>query len=264
MYQIPIIDREIFSANSNISSVQISPDGQYISFLKALNGVHNIWLKKKKGFNTSFPITSVVERPITTYFWSRDSRNILFFQDIYGDENYHIYLIEIEKKQSNHFPAIIDLTPYSRIRAVLFKKCKTNSTELIIGINDRDPAWHDLYIINIYTRKRELILKNDKFFSNFFFDQEDQLRLVSRSLSNGGTELLKKVGERWLRCYLTSYEDSVSILSINKDIVYLASNKGARDLTGLTLLDLRSDIESEIEIDPLKKVDLSSIFFSEA
>jgi hypothetical protein len=41
----PIIDREIFFGDPEISSAQISPDGKYISFLKTYRGKMNIWVK---------------------------------------------------------------------------------------------------------------------------------------------------------------------------------------------------------------------------
>ena len=44
--QLPkLVDRELFFGDPEISGSQISPDGRFITFLKPLNGVRNIWVK---------------------------------------------------------------------------------------------------------------------------------------------------------------------------------------------------------------------------
>ena len=42
---IPIIERELFFDNPEIAGGQLSPDGKMVSFLKAYNGILNIWVK---------------------------------------------------------------------------------------------------------------------------------------------------------------------------------------------------------------------------
>lgn len=43
----PLLDRDLFFGNPEISSGQISPDGQWISFMKAYNGIMNVWVKNQ-------------------------------------------------------------------------------------------------------------------------------------------------------------------------------------------------------------------------
>ena len=42
----PILDRELFFGNPEISGGQLSPDGKWISFMKEYEGIINIWVKK--------------------------------------------------------------------------------------------------------------------------------------------------------------------------------------------------------------------------
>src|SRR5881394_4513506 len=71
----PLIDRELFFGNPEISGAQISPDGRYVSFLKPYKDTRNIWVK---GVNDSYAnaklITNDTKRPVTGYFWSRDGK----------------------------------------------------------------------------------------------------------------------------------------------------------------------------------------------
>jgi len=41
----PLLDRELFSGDPEVSGAQISPDGKFIAFLKPLDEIRNIWVK---------------------------------------------------------------------------------------------------------------------------------------------------------------------------------------------------------------------------
>ncbi len=80
--QPPIIDRNLFFGEVEISGEKISPDGQFISFLKPYRGTRNIWVKKtSEPFSAARPVSAEVKRPIGGNFWSHDSKFILYAQD---------------------------------------------------------------------------------------------------------------------------------------------------------------------------------------
>src|SRR5260221_7592907 len=78
----PLIDRELIFGDPEIAGAQLSPDGRYIAFVKPLNGTRNVWVKKvDEPFTAARPITADTRRPIPGYFWTRDSKYVLFVQD---------------------------------------------------------------------------------------------------------------------------------------------------------------------------------------
>jgi len=90
----PLIDRELFFGDPEISGAQLSPDGKFMTFLKPLEGTRNIWVKRTgEPFAAAKPITNDKQRPIPAYFWSRDSKYVLYVQDQLGDENYNVYAV---------------------------------------------------------------------------------------------------------------------------------------------------------------------------
>src|ERR1700755_2249175 len=92
--QPPVIDRELFFGDPEISGAQISPDGKFIAFIKPFKGTRNIWVKRtEEPFDAAKPITADKSRPIGQYFWSRDGKFILFAQDKGGDENFNVYAV---------------------------------------------------------------------------------------------------------------------------------------------------------------------------
>src|SRR3954466_12644330 len=94
--QMPsLIDREVFFGNPEYAGAQISPDGKYISFVKPLDGTMNVWVKGvNEPFGSARPMTNDQKRPVRQYFWSRDSKYILFVQDNGGDENFNVYAVD--------------------------------------------------------------------------------------------------------------------------------------------------------------------------
>jgi len=60
----PLIDRQLFFGDPEIAGAQLSPDGKFISFLKPLNGVRNIWVKRAdEPFDAARPVTADTRRP---------------------------------------------------------------------------------------------------------------------------------------------------------------------------------------------------------
>lgn len=265
-YSTPLIDREILFGNPEISGGQISPDGAFISFIKPLKGVRNIWVKRvNESFDKALPVTSDENRPISGYFWSRDSKFILYVQDKGGDENFHVYAVNPNEATDQKIPEAKDLTSLDNVRAFIYKVPKSDPTALYVGINDRDPAWHDLYKVDMSSGERTLILKNEIQYSALYFDLDDQLRLATRTMPDGGTELLQLKDESWVSVLTCSHEENLSPSRFHKDgRVYIVSNIGEEvDLSTLYLLDLTNGEMEEIESDPEKQVDFGGIVYSD-
>ena len=120
----PLIDRELFFGNPEISGAQISPDGKYIAFLKPYKDTRNIWVKTRRTSRSSAAklVTADTKRPIPGYFWSRDGKYILFVQDKAGDENYNVYAVNPAEAPAagQDAPAARNLTDAKGVRAIIY------------------------------------------------------------------------------------------------------------------------------------------------
>ena len=267
--QLPsLIDREAFFGNPEYAGAQISPDGKYISFIKPYKDTLNIWVKDVNApFDSAKPITNDTARPIRSYFWSRDSRYILYVQDKGGDENFNVYAVDPSAKPSagTDVPPARNITDAKGIRAIIQAVPDSDPDSLYVGINDRDKAWHDLYKIKISTGERTLINENKDRYQGMIFDNADKLRLAVRSAQNGDTELLRIGADGTAsKIYDCNLFETCSPLRFHKDNkrVYLQTNKGDGDLIELALLDVETGKIEKVESDPLKKVDLGGVSFS--
>ena len=118
--QPPLIDRELFFGDPEISNAQISPDGKFIAFVKPFKGTRNIWVKRtEEPFESAKPVTADTKRPIPGYFWSRDGKSILFVQDQAGDENFNVFAVNPADAPAagQDVPATRTLTDAKRVRA---------------------------------------------------------------------------------------------------------------------------------------------------
>jgi dipeptidyl aminopeptidase/acylaminoacyl peptidase len=265
----PIVDRELYFGDPEISGAQLSPDGRFIAFLKPLKGTRNIWVKtSSEPFEKARPITADTKRPISSFSWSRDSRAVLFVQDQGGDENYNVYAVDPSAPPAAgaEVPAARNLTAAKNVRAFIYAAPKSEPDAIYVGLNDREAAWHDLYKVRISTGERQLLRKNTERLTGWVFDTKDELRLATRSAENGDTEVLRIDPAAFTKIYSCSVFETCSPLQFHTDgaRVYMVSNKGAGvDLMRLTLVDVANGAETVVESDPQKRVDIDNAIFSE-
>ncbi len=267
--QPPLIDRELFFGDPEISGAQISPDGKFIAFVKPFKGTRNVWVKRTEDpFDAAKPLTNDQSRPVTQYFWSRDGKYILFVQDKAGDENYLVYAVNPAESPAAgaEVPAARNLTDAKGVRAAIYAVPRSEPDTMYIGLNDRDKAWHDLYKVKISTGERTLVRKNTERITSWVFDLKDQLRMATRSADNGDTEVLRVDDKGFAKVYSCNVFESCGPVRYHKDgqRVYFETNKGANiDLTRLELFDPATGKEELVEADPLNRVDFGGTNFSE-
>jgi dipeptidyl aminopeptidase/acylaminoacyl peptidase len=265
----PLIDRELFFGDPEISAAQLSPDGEFLAFIKPLDRTRNIWVKRlNEPFENARPVTADTRRPIPGYFWSRDGRFILFAQDQGGNENYNVYAVNPAEAPATgqQVPAARNLTDAKDVRAVIYAVPRSDADALYVGVNERDKAWHDLYKVKISTGERTLVRTNTDRLVGWVFDRTDRLRLAQRVADSGDNEILRVDDQGFTKIYGCSVFETCVAIRFHEDgkRAYLITNKGADvNLTRLVLLDVTTGAEELVESDPQNKVDLGSAVFSE-
>jgi dipeptidyl aminopeptidase/acylaminoacyl peptidase len=267
-FSVPMIDREIFFDNPEISRGQLSPDAQWISFLKPLDGVMNIWVKKfDEPFENARALTAEVKRPISAYFWTYDGKYVLFVKDQDGDENYLVYAVDpmAFPEEGQKVPNARNITDARDSRAYIIHVSKKNPDIMFIGLNDRDKSWHDLYEVKISTGERKLTKENNERLTSFNLDWDENIRLASRSNEDGTSEILKVDGDKLKSIYKTTVFEQANIIGFTKDnkYAYLITNRGNNDLTRLMILNPDTGEETHVEEDPDGLADFGSAYLSE-
>jgi len=264
----PLIDRELIFGNPEIAGAELSPDGQYLAFLKPWKDTRNVYVKAVgEPFNAARLMTTESKRPVAGYLWTRDSKYIIYAKDNDGDENFNVYAVDPSAKPAAgaEAPASRDLTGLKGVRVMIYAVPKSDPDIVYIGLNDRDKAWHDLYKLKISTGEKTLVRKNTDRVTDWSFDLKGQLRLATRNAENGDTELLRVDADKLTKIYSCTVFEACSPLQFLPDgsRVYVETNKDV-NLIELALLDPATGKTEKVESDPLDKVDFGGALFSEA
>ena len=178
---VPLIERAKLFGNPVKANGRISPDGKWLSWTAPRDGVLNLWVAPVDNPDAAKPLTNERERPVRQYFWSPDSRRVLFIQDKGGDENFLLYGVDVATgKQTT-------LTPFKKTRAEVVGTSNIYKDRILVGLNNRDPKWHDVYRLDLATGKLTLVQRNDGY-SGFLADNDLKLRMALKSRDDGGTD----------------------------------------------------------------------------
>jgi len=257
-----IIPKALFFDNPNITNAKISPDGQWISFLKPNHGIMNLWVKPLDApFEAAIPLTES-ERPLHSYFWTRDSAYLLFTKDVNGDENFNVY--GVRPTTTLQDISVQALTNRPKVLAQIYHVSSKDPNILFLGLNERDAAWHDLYRLDIQQGNLDLIQENHLRIVDWHFDWEDELRMVSLVTDAGNTEIhVVEAGFSLKKSFEVGLNETIQLLEWTPDNAkpYVLTNTGKANLIGLYQYDLEHKRLDLVFEDPDKKVDLAHVSF---
>jgi dipeptidyl aminopeptidase/acylaminoacyl peptidase len=232
---IPLIPRDHLFGNPSRSQGKISPDGQWLSWLAPREGVMNVWVAPRAEPDTAKAITRSTDRPIREHFWAPDARSVGYIQDKEGDENYLLYRIDIATGEETC------LTPFEDTRVQVVGSSRTILDEILVGLNNRDPQWHDVHRLNLNTGALELVYENNAF-AGFLADDTLTLRMALAQNEAGGTDYFRIEGgvvedEPF---ETTAMEDSLTTApagyTTDGSVLYWLDSRG-RDTAGLFAQD---------------------------
>jgi dipeptidyl aminopeptidase/acylaminoacyl peptidase len=187
-------------------------------------------------------------------------------QDAGGDENFNVYAIDptLPADAKTGVPPTRALTNLKGVRTEIFAVPKAKPDILYIGLNDRDPKWHDLYELSISSGEKKLLRRNTDEIAVWQFDDAGTLRLAVRTTKSGNTEILRVDADGFKPLYSCSVLENCGAFDFDAGgkNVYFATNKGALDLTELEMMDLATGATTKVESDPNKHADLDNVEIS--
>ena len=231
-----LIPRSALFGNPEKAQARVSPDGKYISFIAPRDGVLNVWLAERGKLDAAKPITNDQKRGIRQHYWTYDNRHILYLQDTDGDENWHLYAVDVVDGTEK------DLTPYKGARADLVDLSWKKPGFVAVALNDRDPEWPDLWEVDINTGKRILIEQNSNQIAGYLVDLELKPKLAQKNTADG-SEILRRVGDKWVTLLKIAQEDSLTTaplaIEAGSKTALMQSSVG-RDKAALVRVDIAS------------------------
>jgi dipeptidyl aminopeptidase/acylaminoacyl peptidase len=247
MTTIPLIPRQVLFGNPDRASVALSPNGAHIAYLAPHEGVLNVWVAPLEDVAAARPVTRDTGRGIRFYGWAYTNRHILYIQDKNGDENWRLYSVDLTTGE------VKDLTPFDGVQTQLRSVSHKFPEEVIAGLNNRVPQWHDLYRINVVTGEMTLIELNDSY-ASFVVDDDYRLRMALRMTPDGGMALLTRgAADDWQPWDMIPAEDILTTGPAGVDkagaVVFMKDSRG-RNTAAVVACDLATKQAALLAEDP--------------
>jgi dipeptidyl aminopeptidase/acylaminoacyl peptidase len=235
---VELISRDALFGNPERANVQISPDGKYLSWVAPVDGVLNVWIAPASDPSKARAVTDDKARGISNYFWSYRADTLLYVRDTGGDEDFHLFAVDLKDNSKR------DLSPYPKTRAQVDGVSRLHPDSVLVGMNDRDAKWHDLYRVDLASGQRELVEKNTQEFAGYLADGGFKVRLAQKQRADGGFDLLEPDGKGgWNKTSEIPFEDSLTTqpagYTTDGGTLYFIDSRG-RDTAALYGVDTTS------------------------
>ncbi len=226
-------------------SFKLSPDGKYIGYMKRrVSGERDLYLKEIISEKETL-LKSQGEDLIRGFAWASEDR-IVYMQDKGGDENYHVYGVDISGAND------VDLTPYDGVRANILSSLKEDKDHMIIQMNKDNLQQEEPYLLNVNNgeiTKLYTVKEGDDPVAGYNFDSKGNLRAITKIKDGVNTELLYKIDGEFKQLKYTDFSDAFSISSFNvdsenPDLAYVVSNLDG-DKTEIQIYDLKQNKKIE-------------------
>ena len=254
---VPLIPREVLFGNPERSAPQLSPDGKYLAWLAPDDrDVLQIWLRTS-GDDDDRVLTADEKRGIRSYLWTYDGRQLVYLQDVDGDENWHLFAVDVETG------AVVDLTPFAGAQAQIVALDPAFPDEMLVGLNVRDRRVHDVYRVDLRSGAIELDTENPGGVIGWEADADLRVRAAMATRPDGGFDLLiRDVADPpapWRKLLEWGPDDQGDIVTFSKDnaTLFVRSSGGANALR-LVAIPLDGGAPATVAEDP--HYDLGGMF----
>lgn len=164
-----LIEIEEFFADPVFSGASVSPDGTRLAYLAPHLGRRNVWVRGiDEEHADAVCVTHDARRGISKYHWTDDPRWLLYEQDTDGNEDWHLYRVDLEAPDE---PAV-DLTPMapgSRVFGV--EPLQSQPGTVLVWMNP-DPMSTDLFTLDVATGTTTLLLKQPEPRGSYLVDRD--------------------------------------------------------------------------------------------
>jgi dipeptidyl aminopeptidase/acylaminoacyl peptidase len=252
---VPLIPRQVLFGNPDRAGVQLSPDGKWLSYRAAVDGVMNVWVAPREDLSKARAVTQDKHRGITFYFWAYTNNHILYLKDKDGDENWHIHCVDLTSGEDR------DLTDLPGVQARVQEVSPDFPNEILIGLNNRDPQMHDIYRLNLTTGERSLVEENRQGYVGYLSDRDMKLYFAVQSTPDGGMDIFRSTAPgNWTSFTRIPHGDTLTTQALGLDKsrknLYMMDSR-ERNTSALTLVAIESGEAKVLAEDP--KADIEGL-----
>ncbi len=242
-----LIPRDLLFGNPERSSPKLSPDGKRLAWLAPdKKDVLQVWVKTV-GKDDDAQVTDDKRRGIRMYYWAEDSGTLLYLQDSDGDENYHVYAVDLAAK------SVRDLTAYQGIRAGVEAVSHKFPGRILVSMNLRNRQLFDVYRVDLKTGALELDTTNPGDVAGWTATDDLFVKGAQAALPDGSTELRVRDSAKapWRVLLSAPATENLTLYDFSADgaQAILLSSLG-RDTARIVLRSLKTGAEKVVAESP--------------
>ncbi|WP_327149094.1 S9 family peptidase [Nocardia sp. NBC_01329] len=238
------------------TAASLSPDGNRIAYLAPWRNRLNVWIEDLDGARTPRCVTADADRSVQEYHWTNDPRRLLYTQDNGGDENWHLYRVDLDAPDA----AAVDLTPFPGSRVLHFEMPAERPGRALLTLNLRTLQEFDLHELDIATGEITVLAQNPGYVSDWVPGRGSELFATTMTASGdfefGRWDSVTGTLHPLLVFDGTDYPMGVYPVQLTPDGtgVWIGSNRGT-DRTRVVRVDLASGAETEVDSHPTFDLD---------
>ena len=156
MDTVELVPADVLFGSTARTAPAISPDGRRLVFVGPLDGVANLFVTDV-GSDGARPLTHDTARGVHTFQWAPDGRHVIFEQDTGGDENWQLFLCDVDTGETRA------LVAQPGVRALVLGVQPDNPDVIAIALNADDPQWYDAYHLTLATGELTKVGRNEQF-----------------------------------------------------------------------------------------------------
>ncbi|MDT0330585.1 S9 family peptidase [Nocardiopsis lambiniae] len=252
---------EFFSSPARSRAV-LSPDGTKVAYLAPWRDRLNVFVRdldsdwsasEDAEGSGARRVTANDQRDIEAAFWTVDGRYLLYQQDKNGDENMHLYRVDMTRPEESE----VDLTPYEGVRLMGTSQPLDRPGTIYVQLNKRRPDLIDLFELDLDTGELTTVAENP---GDVFGWVATGSRVVAHTIEENGDHVYSRWNQgepRPIARFLgTDAPFGVTPIVPTPDGtgLWIGSAAGS-DLVRLVHLDLDTGEQTDVDSHPLFDLD---------
>lgn len=167
---------EIIIENIQYDQCQISPNGEWLTFIKYNDSSSNIYFQPlQKNLSTATPITQHKSSYIEEYYWSPNHSSIFFISKEKNTYSLGSILLDFEHPENSlAFQYVNKLIK----KPSIYRFSESDPNKIFIGYCPPPSSLENLYSIQLEKGIIQTIISNQQNIQDYFVDSTDQLKFI--------------------------------------------------------------------------------------
>ena len=237
----PLISRDVLFGNPERTGPKLSPDGKRFAWIAPdEKNVLQVWVKTV-GKDDGKKVTADKKRGIRQYMWAEDDRTLLYMQDAEGDENFHLYGVDLVSGN------VRDLTPFQGVRAAPAAVSWKIPGRIMVTMNLRDRRLMDVHEVDLATGAVKLVAENPGDVNGWEITDDLEVKAAQAMKPDGSTEIRvrESASAPWRTFVTAPFGEEVGVLDMTADgsALLMTSTLGAN-----TARVIQKDLKTGTEV----------------